>query len=60
MTRRRPGSQEIGQYRYWLGYCAWKMGDGVEAEKQLRVSRDLLGVSADLDGEAAVSAGPVA
>jgi len=48
-----------GQAHYSLGYCAWKLGDPSEAERLLRVSRDLLRVQHPLDADAAYLLGKV-
>ena len=48
-----------GQYEYGLGYCAWKLGDTAEAERHLRVARDLLKVSHPLDADAAYALGRI-
>jgi TolA-binding protein len=50
---------EAGRFNYWLGYCLWKLGDTVEAEKHLRVARDLLTVQHPLDAEAAWAIGRI-
>jgi tetratricopeptide (TPR) repeat protein len=42
-----------GQVNYYLGYCAYKLGDNAEAERLLRASRDLLRVQHPLDADAA-------
>ncbi|MGA2500972.1 MAG: tetratricopeptide repeat protein, partial [Tepidisphaeraceae bacterium] len=42
-----------------LGYCAWKLDDLKEAEKHLRVARDLLTTVAELDGNAAMLLGRI-
>ena len=57
LDARGPGEQ--GQYHYWLGYCAYKLGDGKEAEKFLRVARDQLRVSHPLDADAAYLLGRI-
>ncbi len=46
-----PATQ--GQVNYFLGYCAYKLGDIPEAERQLRVARQLLKVEQPLDADAA-------
>jgi tetratricopeptide (TPR) repeat protein len=48
-----------GQFNYWLGYCAWKLGELPEAERYLRVARDQLQVQHPLDGEAAYALGKI-
>jgi tetratricopeptide (TPR) repeat protein len=42
-----------GQINYWLGYCAWKLGDLDEAERILRLARDQMRSRHPLDGDAA-------
>jgi tetratricopeptide (TPR) repeat protein len=42
-----------GELHYRLGYCAWKLGDPQEAERCLRVARDLLRVQHPVDADAA-------
>jgi tetratricopeptide (TPR) repeat protein len=46
-------SPDRGQFYYWQGYSAWKLGDIVNAEKYLRVARDELKVQHPLDADAA-------
>jgi tetratricopeptide (TPR) repeat protein len=46
-------SPDRGQFYYWQGYSAWKLGDTVNAEKYLRVARDELKVQHPLDADAA-------
>src|SRR5205814_134445 len=46
-------SPDKGQFSYWLGYSAWKLGDAAGAEKYLRVARDELKVQHPLDADAA-------
>lgn len=46
-------TSELGQFNYWLGYCAWKLGNAREAEAYLRLSRDQLRVQHPLDADAA-------
>ncbi len=41
-----------GQVNYYLGYCAYKLGDAGEAERMLRVAREQLGVEQSLDADA--------
>jgi tetratricopeptide (TPR) repeat protein len=48
-----------GQFNYQLGYCAWKQGDGAEAERYLRLARDQLKPSHPLDGNAAYVLGRI-
>jgi len=52
-----PG--ERGAMTYWMGYCRWKLGEVHEAERLLRVSRDLLRVQHPLDAEAAYALGRI-
>jgi len=49
-----------GQIKYWLGYCEYKLGNGAEAERFLRVARDHLKVRHPLDAEAAYLLGKLA
>lgn len=46
-----PATQ--GQVNYYLGYCAYKLGDTPEAERRLRVARQMLKVEQPLDADAA-------
>src|SRR5436190_13779663 len=46
-------SPDRGQFYYWQGYSAWKLGDMVNAEKYLRVAVDDLKVQHPLDADAA-------
>ncbi|HEV8604155.1 MAG TPA: tetratricopeptide repeat protein [Tepidisphaeraceae bacterium] len=46
-------SPDRGQFYYWQGYSAWKLGDATSAEKYLRVARDELKVQHPLDADAA-------
>lgn len=48
-----------GEVYYWIGHCEWKLGDGDEAEKHLRASRDLLKTQHPLDADAAYVLGRV-
>jgi tetratricopeptide (TPR) repeat protein len=48
-----------GQFYYWLGYCDWKLGNHGEAERSMRVARDLLQVRHPLDAEAAYALGRI-
>ncbi|MCY2955402.1 MAG: tetratricopeptide repeat protein [Planctomycetota bacterium] len=50
---------ERGEFTYWMGYCEWKLGDLVEAERLLRVARDLLRVQHPLDADAAYGLGRI-
>ena len=50
---------EQGRYNYWTGYCAWKLGELPEAERHLRVARDLLRVQHPLDADAAYALGRI-
>lgn len=49
-----------GQINYWLGYCAWKLGDPDEAERTLRVARDQMQTRHPLDGDACYILGKLA
>ena len=42
-----------GQVHYYLGYCAYKLGDLAEAERLLRVARQQLKTESPLDADAA-------
>jgi tetratricopeptide (TPR) repeat protein len=48
-----------GQINYWMGYCAWKLGDPDEAERFLRVARDQMHARHPLDGDAAFVLGRI-
>ncbi|HSZ56496.1 MAG TPA: tetratricopeptide repeat protein [Tepidisphaeraceae bacterium] len=48
-----------GESNYWLGFCLWKMGDGAEAERLLRVARDQLKTAQPLDADAAYVLGKI-
>jgi tetratricopeptide (TPR) repeat protein len=48
-----------GMADYWLGYCNWKLGESDEAERILRVARDLLTVAHPLDADAAFLLGRI-
>lgn len=48
-----------GEANFGLGYCAYKLGQSDEAERFLRVSRDLLRVQHPLDGDAAYWLGKI-
>jgi len=52
-------SQE-GEINYKLGYVAWKLGDGDEAERFLRIARDQLQPHHPLDGDACLLLGDIA
>ncbi len=52
-------SANLGPFNYWLGYCAWKLGDSAQAERHLRVARDLLKVQHPLDADAAWTIGRI-
>jgi TolA-binding protein len=54
----RPASQ--GVVRYYQGYCAWKLKQNAQAERLLRLSRDLLKSGNELDAEAAYLLGRIA
>ena len=49
-----------GQINYWLGYCAWKLGDMEDAERNLRMARDLMHTRHPLDGDACYILGKLA
>jgi tetratricopeptide (TPR) repeat protein len=49
----------LGQVNYYLGYCAYKLGDGAEAERNLRVARQQLKVDQPLDADAAYLLGKI-
>jgi tetratricopeptide (TPR) repeat protein len=42
-----------GEANYRLGYCAWKTGNSAEAERLVRIARDLLTTAQPLDADAA-------
>ncbi len=48
-----------GQFNYWIGYCEWKLGNLDEAERFIRVARDLLRVQHPLDADAAYALGRI-
>ncbi len=48
-----------GQVNYYLGYCAYKLGDSPEAERLLRASRQMMRVQHPLDAEAAYLLGKI-
>jgi tetratricopeptide (TPR) repeat protein len=48
-----------GQFYYWLGYCDWKLGHHGDAERSMRVARDLLQVRHPLDADAAYALGRI-
>lgn len=50
---------EQGRFNYWLGYCAWKLGNLPEAERYLRVARDQLRTQHPLDADAAYALGKI-
>jgi len=52
-----PATQ--GQVNYYLGYCAYKLGDGAEAERVLRVARQQLRADQPLDADAAYLLGKI-
>ncbi len=49
-----------GEINYRLGYVAWRLGDGNEAERYLRVARDQLQPRHPLDGDACLLLGDIA
>ena len=52
-------SVDQGQINYWLGYCAWKLGDPDESERLLRVSREQMHTRHPLDGDACYVLGKI-
>jgi len=48
-----------GPAYYWLGYCAYKLGQMEDAERHLRAARDLLRVKHPLDADAAYLLGRI-
>jgi tetratricopeptide (TPR) repeat protein len=48
-----------GEINYRLGYCAWKLGEIDQAERHLRLARDLLRVRHPLDGDACYVLGKI-
>ncbi len=48
-----------GEFTYWMGYCEWKLHNLPEAERLLRVARDLLRVQHPLDADAAYALGKI-
>lgn len=57
--RLNPDPMAQGQLHYWLGYSQWKLGDPVEAERLLRVARDLMKVRHPTDADAAYALGRI-
>jgi tetratricopeptide (TPR) repeat protein len=57
--RLNPDPTAQGQLHYWLGYSQWKLGDAGEAERLLRVSRDLMKVRHPTDADAAYALGRI-
>jgi tetratricopeptide (TPR) repeat protein len=52
-------SSEAGSFNYWLGYCAWKLGQVKEAERYFRVARDQLRPDSALDADAGYALGKI-
>jgi tetratricopeptide (TPR) repeat protein len=52
-----PATQ--GQVNYYLGYCAYHLGDSAQAERLLRASRDQMRVQHPLDADAAYLLGKI-
>lgn len=52
-------AQLRGELSYRQGYAAWKLGQLEEAERNLRMARDLLGVGNPLDADAAYALGRI-
>ena len=48
-----------GQAQYWLGHCAWRLGERDEAERHLRASRDQLRGQHPLDADACYLLGKI-
>src|SRR3954470_1137268 len=48
-----------GTLNYRLGYCAFRLGDGAEAERFLRVSREQLRTQHPLDADACLILGRI-
>lgn len=57
--RLNPDPMAQGQLHYWLGYSQWKLGDTAEAERLLRVARDLMKVRHPTDADAAYALGKI-
>jgi tetratricopeptide (TPR) repeat protein len=57
--RLNPDPMAQGQLHYWLGYSQWKLGDTSEAERLLRVARDLMKVRHPTDADAAFTLGKI-
>lgn len=53
-------SVDQGQISYWLGYCAWKLGDPDESERLLRMAREQMHLRHPLDGDACYVLGKIA
>ncbi len=49
----------MGQENYYLGYCAYKLGDSAEAERLLRAARNQMRVEHPLDADAAYLLGKI-
>lgn len=52
-------SVDQGQINFWLGYCAWKLGDPDESERLLRVAREQMHSRHPLDGDACYILGKI-
>jgi tetratricopeptide (TPR) repeat protein len=52
-----PDPLLLGQLNYRLGYCHWKLGEPAEAERYLRLARDLLKINHPEDADAALLLG---
>jgi tetratricopeptide (TPR) repeat protein len=57
--RLSPDPTVQGQLHYWLGYSQWKLGNSADAERLLRVARDLLKTAHPADAEAAYALGKI-
>lgn len=57
--RLNPDPMAQGQLHYWLGYSQWKLGDTADAERLLRVARDLMKVRHPTDADAAFVLGKI-
>jgi TolA-binding protein len=57
--RLNPDPMAQGQLHYWLGYSQWKLGDTADAERLLRVARDLMKLRHPTDADAAFTLGRI-
>jgi tetratricopeptide (TPR) repeat protein len=57
--RLNPDPMAQGQLHYWLGYSHWKLGDLGEADRLLRVARDLMKLRHPTDADAAYALGRI-